>query len=185
MFRRLKGMGDQNQRQQTTMDTCRKASFAAAVSVSPTVSAAAVGGEMDIIRTKEFGPTTQTAVTEAVAAFKNGDVYVEKYVEHPRHIAIHIPAYRSSPCPSSALSTARPLRRPTMCALRQPRRARSMVCIIEAMKLMNKILAEISVLVERVYVEEVRRSSTTNRCSGSEIVEARPQHFSSPKGGDR
>src|SRR5215210_4594564 len=53
------------------------------------VKAAAGGGGrgMRIVRAEEeLGAALETASTEAEAAFKNGDIYVEKFVENPRHI---------------------------------------------------------------------------------------------------
>src|ERR1051326_1633061 len=46
---------------------------------------------MRIVRTpEELGPSLKTAQREAEAAFGVGDVYIEKYVESPRHIEIQI-----------------------------------------------------------------------------------------------
>jgi acetyl-CoA carboxylase biotin carboxylase subunit len=48
---------------------------------------------MKIVRDKEqLAPMFRTASAEAMAAFGNGDMYVERYVEHPRHIEIQIVA---------------------------------------------------------------------------------------------
>jgi acetyl-CoA carboxylase, biotin carboxylase subunit len=38
----------------------------------------------------EFQKAFQTAQTEAEAAFANGDVYIEKFIENPRHIEIQV-----------------------------------------------------------------------------------------------
>jgi acetyl-CoA carboxylase biotin carboxylase subunit len=57
------------------------------------VKASAGGGGrgMRIVRTEaEMGPALETASTEAAAAFKNGDVYIERYIERPRHIEIQV-----------------------------------------------------------------------------------------------
>jgi acetyl-CoA carboxylase biotin carboxylase subunit len=58
----------------------------------PVIIKAAAGGGgrgMRIVRSEEeLGSAMQTASTEAAAAFKNGDIYVEKYIENPRHIEI-------------------------------------------------------------------------------------------------
>jgi acetyl/propionyl-CoA carboxylase alpha subunit len=44
---------------------------------------------MRIVRSEEeLGPAMLTASTEAAAAFKNGEIYVEKYDESPRHIEV-------------------------------------------------------------------------------------------------
>ncbi|HEX3085273.1 MAG TPA: biotin carboxylase N-terminal domain-containing protein, partial [Pyrinomonadaceae bacterium] len=40
----------------------------------------------------DLGHALETASTEAAAAFKNGDVYIERYVERPRHIEIQVMA---------------------------------------------------------------------------------------------
>ena len=92
------------------MNTCLKAPSMAAVSASATVEAAAGGGGlgMRIVRTKELGPAMWMHAAELAVTFKNGDIYVEKYVENTRHIEIL--TYRSSHRPLSALSTFHPLR---------------------------------------------------------------------------
>jgi acetyl-CoA carboxylase biotin carboxylase subunit len=60
----------------------------------PVIIKAAFGGGgrgMRIVRSaEELGPSLQTAITEAEAAFKNGAVYIERYVERPRHIEIQV-----------------------------------------------------------------------------------------------
>jgi acetyl-CoA carboxylase biotin carboxylase subunit len=54
---------------------------------------------MRIVRSEgELGPAMRTAATEAAAAFKNGDIYVEKYVENPRHIEIQVLADEHGHC---------------------------------------------------------------------------------------
>jgi acetyl-CoA carboxylase biotin carboxylase subunit len=62
----------------------------------PVILKAAAGGGgrgMKIVREKEQLPQMyRTASAEALAAFGNGDMYVERYVEHPRHIEIQIVA---------------------------------------------------------------------------------------------
>ena len=65
------------------------------------VKAAAGGGGrgMRIVRTEEeLGPALETASTEAEAAFKNGDVYIERYIERPRHIEIQVLADEHGEC---------------------------------------------------------------------------------------
>jgi acetyl-CoA carboxylase biotin carboxylase subunit len=65
------------------------------------VKAAAGGGGrgMRIVRTEEeLGPALETASTEAAAAFKNGDVYIERYIERPRHIEIQVLADEHGDC---------------------------------------------------------------------------------------
>ena len=62
----------------------------------PVILKAASGGGgrgMKIVREKEqLVAGYRTASAEALAAFGNGDMYVERYVEHPRHIEIQIVA---------------------------------------------------------------------------------------------
>jgi acetyl-CoA carboxylase biotin carboxylase subunit len=62
----------------------------------PVILKAAAGGGgrgMKIVREKEqLAPQFRTASAEALAAFGNGDMYVERYVERPRHIEIQIVA---------------------------------------------------------------------------------------------
>jgi acetyl-CoA carboxylase biotin carboxylase subunit len=54
---------------------------------------------MRIVRSEaELGPALQTASTEAAAAFKNGDVYIERFVERPRHIEIQVMADEHGDC---------------------------------------------------------------------------------------
>jgi acetyl-CoA carboxylase biotin carboxylase subunit len=65
------------------------------------VKAAAGGGGrgMRIVRSEEeLGPALETASTEAAAAFKNGDVYLERYIERPRHIEIQVLADEYGDC---------------------------------------------------------------------------------------
>jgi acetyl-CoA carboxylase biotin carboxylase subunit len=65
------------------------------------VKAAAGGGGrgMRIVRSEEeLGPALETASNEAAAAFKNGDVYIERYVERPRHIEIQVMADEHGNC---------------------------------------------------------------------------------------
>jgi acetyl-CoA carboxylase biotin carboxylase subunit len=68
----------------------------------PVIIKAAAGGGgrgMRIVRSEEeLGPAMQTASTEASAAFKNGDIYVEKYIENPRHIEIQVLADEYGHC---------------------------------------------------------------------------------------
>jgi acetyl-CoA carboxylase biotin carboxylase subunit len=60
----------------------------------PVIFKAAAGGGgrgMRIVRSpEEISGAFQTARSEAEAAFKNGDIYIEKYIERPRHIEIQI-----------------------------------------------------------------------------------------------
>jgi acetyl-CoA carboxylase biotin carboxylase subunit len=57
------------------------------------IKAAAGGGGrgMRIVRQEEdLAVNLETAQTEALAAFKNGSVYIERYIERPRHIEIQV-----------------------------------------------------------------------------------------------
>jgi acetyl-CoA carboxylase biotin carboxylase subunit len=65
------------------------------------VKASAGGGGrgMRIVRTEEeLGTALETASNEAAAAFKNGDVYIERYIERPRHIEIQVLADEYGNC---------------------------------------------------------------------------------------
>jgi acetyl-CoA carboxylase biotin carboxylase subunit len=46
----------------------------------------------------DLGHALETASTEAAAAFKSGDVYIEKFVERPRHIEIQVLADEHGEC---------------------------------------------------------------------------------------
>jgi acetyl-CoA carboxylase biotin carboxylase subunit len=46
----------------------------------------------------EMSRALEAASTEAAAAFKNGDVYIERYVERPRHIEIQVMADEHGNC---------------------------------------------------------------------------------------
>jgi acetyl-CoA carboxylase biotin carboxylase subunit len=65
------------------------------------VKASAGGGGrgMRIVRSEaELGHALETASNEAAAAFKNGDVYIERFVERPRHIEIQVLADEFGEC---------------------------------------------------------------------------------------
>src|SRR2546422_2122171 len=47
---------------------------------------------------KDLGHALETASTEAAAAFKNGDVYLERFIERPRHIEIQVMADEHGNC---------------------------------------------------------------------------------------
>jgi acetyl-CoA carboxylase biotin carboxylase subunit len=65
------------------------------------VKASAGGGGrgMRIVRSeKELGKALETASTEAAAAFNDGSVYIERYIEQPRHIEIQVLADEYGDC---------------------------------------------------------------------------------------
>jgi acetyl-CoA carboxylase, biotin carboxylase subunit len=65
------------------------------------VKASAGGGGrgMRIVRGEaEIAHAVETASNEALAAFKNGDVYIERYIERPRHIEIQVMADEHGNC---------------------------------------------------------------------------------------
>ena len=65
------------------------------------VKASAGGGGrgMRIVRSEgELGKALETASTEAAAAFNDGSVYIEKYLEQPRHIEIQVLADEYGEC---------------------------------------------------------------------------------------
>jgi acetyl-CoA carboxylase, biotin carboxylase subunit len=65
------------------------------------VKASAGGGGrgMRIVRSEEeLGHALETASMEAAAAFKNGSVYIERFVERPRHIEIQVLADEHGDC---------------------------------------------------------------------------------------
>jgi acetyl-CoA carboxylase biotin carboxylase subunit len=68
----------------------------------PVIIKASAGGGgrgMRIVRKEdELGAALETASTEAEAAFKNGDVYIERYIERPRHIEIQVLADEYGEC---------------------------------------------------------------------------------------
>ncbi|PYS91552.1 MAG: acetyl-CoA carboxylase biotin carboxylase subunit [Acidobacteria bacterium] len=68
----------------------------------PVIIKAAAGGGgrgMRIVRSEaELGPALETASNEALKAFKNGDIYIERYLERPRHIEIQVMADEFGHC---------------------------------------------------------------------------------------
>jgi len=68
----------------------------------PVIIKAAAGGGgrgMRIVRTEdELALNLETAQAEALASFKNGAVYIERYIERPRHIEIQVLADEHGNC---------------------------------------------------------------------------------------
>ena len=65
------------------------------------VKASAGGGGrgMRVVKSEaELGHALETASTEAAAAFKSGDVYIERFIERPRHIEIQVLADEYGEC---------------------------------------------------------------------------------------
>ncbi|HEY0093700.1 MAG TPA: biotin carboxylase N-terminal domain-containing protein, partial [Archangium sp.] len=77
----------------TVKDAKEAEAFAKEIGFPVILKAAAGGGGKGMKIVREPGALTQafaTAAAEAVASFNNGDLYIERYVEKPRHIEIQI-----------------------------------------------------------------------------------------------
>ena len=84
------------------IDSTDEATKIAAEIGYPLIIKAAAGGGgrgMRIVRkAEELHGQLETAQAEALAAFKNGSVYIERYIERPRHIEIQILADEHGNC---------------------------------------------------------------------------------------
>ena len=91
----LPGSPNPLETEEEALDLAREIGF-------PVIVKAAAGGGgrgMRIVRSEaELGSALETASTEAAAAFKNGDVYLERYIERPRHIEIQVLADEYGEC---------------------------------------------------------------------------------------
>ncbi|HEX8825347.1 MAG TPA: acetyl-CoA carboxylase biotin carboxylase subunit [Archangium sp.] len=79
----------------TVKDAKEAEAFAREIGFPVILKAAAGGGGKGMKIVREPGALAQafsTAAAEAVASFNNGDLYIERYVEKPRHIEIQIVA---------------------------------------------------------------------------------------------
>jgi acetyl-CoA carboxylase biotin carboxylase subunit len=75
--------------------------LAAEIGYPVIIKASAGGGGrgMRIVRTEEeLASAMQTASNEAASAFRNGDIYIERYIENPRHIEIQVLADEHGHC---------------------------------------------------------------------------------------
>ncbi len=91
----LPGSSEPIQSEEEALKLAREIGFPVIVKAS----AGGGGRGMRIVRTEpELGPALETASNEAAAAFKDGSVYIERYVEHPRHIEIQVLADEYGAC---------------------------------------------------------------------------------------
>jgi acetyl-CoA carboxylase, biotin carboxylase subunit len=91
----LPGSPDPLETEEEALQLAREIGFPVIVKAS----AGGGGRGMRIVRTEEeLGPALETASNEAAAAFKNGDVYIERYIERPRHIEIQVLADEYGEC---------------------------------------------------------------------------------------
>jgi acetyl-CoA carboxylase biotin carboxylase subunit len=91
----LPGSKSALQSDEEAIELARKIGFPVIVKAS----AGGGGRGMRVVRSEEeLSGALQTASTEAAAAFKNGDVYIERFVERPRHIEIQVMADEHGNC---------------------------------------------------------------------------------------
>ena len=83
----------------TSEAECLKLAHEIGFPVIVKASAGGGGRGMRIVHSaNELGKALETASTEAAAAFKDGSVYIERYLEDPRHIEIQIVADEYGDC---------------------------------------------------------------------------------------
>jgi acetyl-CoA carboxylase, biotin carboxylase subunit len=91
----LPGSPNALQTEEEAIEVAREIGFPVIVKAS----AGGGGRGMRVVRSeKELGHALQMASTEAANAFKNGDVYIERYVERPRHVEIQVLADEHGDC---------------------------------------------------------------------------------------
>ncbi|HUE84349.1 MAG TPA: acetyl-CoA carboxylase biotin carboxylase subunit [Pyrinomonadaceae bacterium] len=91
----LPGSSDSIDSETEALELAREIGFPVIVKAS----AGGGGRGMRIVRgPAELGPALATASTEAAAAFKDGSVYIERYIENPRHIEIQVLADEYGDC---------------------------------------------------------------------------------------
>jgi acetyl-CoA carboxylase, biotin carboxylase subunit len=82
-----------------SLDEAKKLALEIGFPIIVKASAGGGGRGMRIVRSKdELESQLELAQTEALAAFKNGAVYIERYVERPRHIEIQVLADEHGNC---------------------------------------------------------------------------------------
>jgi len=83
----------------TSEEEARKVAREIGFPIIVKASAGGGGRGMRIVRSEdELGRALEAASTEAAAAFKDGTVYIERYVESPRHIEIQVLADEYGDC---------------------------------------------------------------------------------------
>ena len=91
----LPGSSDPVESEQEALLIAREIGFPVIVKAS----AGGGGRGMRIVKTEaELGLALETASTEAAAAFKDGSVYIERYIDRPRHIEIQVLADEYGEC---------------------------------------------------------------------------------------